>query len=66
VGVPVVVNAAEGSQILVNGNPYLAAYDAVTGAELWQVKGMMGEIAHRPPSPMAASLPETSSSTSSR
>jgi outer membrane protein assembly factor BamB len=45
---PVIADSAEGAQLVVNGNPFLAAYDAVTGAELWQVKGMLGEIAPSP------------------
>lgn len=45
---PVVVDTGRRTEILVNGNPSLASYSPADGRELWQVGGMLGEIAPSP------------------
>ena len=42
---PVVVDTGKRTEVLLNGNPLLAAYDPAKGRELWQVTGRRGEIA---------------------
>ena len=45
---PVVVDTGKRKEVLLNGNPLLAAYDPDKGRELWQVPGRRGEIAPSP------------------
>ncbi len=33
------------TQIIINGNPYVSAYDPVTGTELWEIECMSGDVA---------------------
>jgi outer membrane protein assembly factor BamB len=33
------------TQVIINGNPNVSAYDAVTGAELWSLPGVTGDVA---------------------
>ena len=45
---PAVVRSGDRTLLLVNGSPILAAYDPADGRQLWQVDGMLGEIAPSP------------------
>jgi outer membrane protein assembly factor BamB len=45
---PVVVDTGNRTEILVQGTPFLASYDAAKGTELWQAPGQMGENAPSP------------------
>ena len=45
---PVVVDTGKRREVLLNGNPLLAAYDPEKGRQLWQVSGRRGEIAPSP------------------
>ncbi|MHC4600082.1 MAG: PQQ-like beta-propeller repeat protein [Planctomycetota bacterium] len=45
---PAFAEVAGEPRLLLNGNPVAVAYDAATGAEVWQVECMMGEIATSP------------------
>jgi outer membrane protein assembly factor BamB len=33
------------TQVIINGNPFVSAYDPVTGAELWEIECMSGDVA---------------------
>ncbi len=45
---PAFVEEAGKPRLLLNGNPVVVAYDAESGAEIWQVECMMGEVATSP------------------
>ncbi|MCX6334197.1 MAG: PQQ-binding-like beta-propeller repeat protein, partial [Bacteroidia bacterium] len=42
---PVIANFGKTSQIIVNGNPSVSSYDPVTGAQLWSIDCMSGDVA---------------------
>lgn len=42
---PVIGNFDGRPQVIINGNPYVTGYDAVTGSELWSVECMTGDVA---------------------
>ena len=42
---PVLIRLNEKIQILTSADPYVSGYDMETGAELWKVEGMTGEVA---------------------
>jgi outer membrane protein assembly factor BamB len=42
---PVLANFAGQPQVIINGNPFVSAYDPVTGKELWSVECMSGDVA---------------------
>lgn len=45
---PIVVDTGGRTEIIVSSNPVLASFDARTGRQLWEIEGMMGEIAPSP------------------
>jgi outer membrane protein assembly factor BamB len=45
---PILVNVNGSYQLVVNGNPIVAGYDAETGRELWTVSAMAGEVGPSP------------------
>ena len=45
---PICVNTGSRDEVIINANPYVMGHDPVTGAELWRVDGMMGEVAPSP------------------
>ena len=45
---PILVDSKGSYQIIINANPFLAAYDASTGAELWRFENIIGEVASSP------------------
>ena len=45
---PVLAEIAAGWSILVNANPFFAAYSAVDGRELYRFEGILGEVASSP------------------
>ncbi|MBT3604458.1 MAG: PQQ-like beta-propeller repeat protein, partial [Candidatus Latescibacteria bacterium] len=49
---PIVISTEAGEQVITCASPWVIAYDPVTGAEIWRVNFMEGEIA---PSPIYAS-----------
>jgi outer membrane protein assembly factor BamB len=49
---PIVISTPLGEQIITCASPWVAAYDPVTGAEIWRVNFKEGEVA---PSPIYAS-----------
>jgi len=48
---PIVASTDAGSVVLTSGNPWVIAYDAESGSELWRCKGLSGDVA---PSPVCA------------
>ena len=48
---PIVIHAANKDQIITCGNPWVIAYDAANGSELWRAKVLYGEVT---PSPVFA------------
>ena len=42
---PVLATTSEGMVVVVNGSPYAAAYDPLTGEEIWRVDDIFGEVA---------------------
>ncbi len=49
---PIVIRAAGGEQVIAAGDPWVTAYEAKTGAEVWKVRCLGGEVV---PSPIFAS-----------
>ncbi|HXG88889.1 MAG TPA: PQQ-binding-like beta-propeller repeat protein [Vicinamibacterales bacterium] len=47
-GTPVVINTGERDELIVNSQRRVAAYDPMTGAELWTVRGMTFEVIPTP------------------
>ncbi len=45
---PIVVPGGESQQLVICGVPWVVAYDALTGEELWRVECLSGEIAPTP------------------
>ena len=45
---PLVVNAGTHDEVVLCGNPFVISYDPATGAELWRVEALTGEIAPSP------------------
>ncbi len=48
---PVVIHTGAGDQIITDSNPWVIAYEAANGAELWRAKVLAGEVT---PSPIFA------------
>jgi outer membrane protein assembly factor BamB len=48
---PIVISAAGRDQVVTAASPWIIAYDAASGKELWRVKGKEGDVA---PSPVSA------------
>jgi outer membrane protein assembly factor BamB len=42
---PVIASFGEKPQIIINGNPAVSSFDAVTGEKLWSIDGMSGDVA---------------------
>jgi outer membrane protein assembly factor BamB len=42
---PVLANFAGKPQVVINGNPSVSSYDAVTGEELWSIECLSGDVA---------------------
>ena len=47
---PILIDVEDRTLVVLNGSPYVAAYDVETGEEAWRAGGMTGEVA---PSPAA-------------
>ncbi len=45
---PLVIDDGENSALVLNANPFVTAYDPITGEELWSVDCMGGEVAPSP------------------
>jgi outer membrane protein assembly factor BamB len=45
---PILVNTGDRVETILNANPFVASYDAVTGQELWKIDCMGGEVAPSP------------------
>jgi outer membrane protein assembly factor BamB len=45
---PLLAETGTGTSIVINANPYLAAYDPLSGEELWRLEGIRGEVASSP------------------
>jgi outer membrane protein assembly factor BamB len=45
---PVLATFGGQSQVIINGNPEVSAYDPVTGKELWKMPGVSGDVAPSP------------------
>jgi outer membrane protein assembly factor BamB len=45
---PILIHAAGGDQLVVSGNPYVAAYEPLTGDEVWRLALLSGEVASSP------------------
>jgi outer membrane protein assembly factor BamB len=45
---PVLINAAQKDQVITCGNPWVIAYDASNGTELWRVQALYGEVTPSP------------------
>lgn len=45
---PALIPGADGEELVLNGNPWVVAYDPATGYERWRVKVMRGELASSP------------------
>ncbi len=45
---PICVNTGNRWEVMINANPFVMGHDPMTGAELWRVDGMMGEVAPSP------------------
>jgi outer membrane protein assembly factor BamB len=45
---PILAETENGWQIVINANPYIAAYEPARGEELWRYEGILGEVASSP------------------
>jgi outer membrane protein assembly factor BamB len=45
---PIVIPGPAGKQLVALGDPWIIAYDAKSGTEIWRAKGLSGEIAPSP------------------
>jgi len=48
---PIVINTESGDQVIICANPWVIAYEPMTGTELWRVECLSGDVA---PSPIYA------------
>jgi outer membrane protein assembly factor BamB len=45
---PIVIHGGDRDQVIASGDPWVIAYDAATGAELWRVKCLRNDVAPSP------------------
>jgi len=45
---PILVDAGDRFELILNSNPFVMSHDPLTGEELWRVKCMLGEVAPSP------------------
>jgi outer membrane protein assembly factor BamB len=45
---PILVSTGAREELIAAGNPWVAGYDPVSGAELWRAKGLSGDVAPSP------------------
>ncbi|MCF7668254.1 MAG: PQQ-binding-like beta-propeller repeat protein [Verrucomicrobia bacterium] len=45
---PICVNTGSRYEVIINANPYVMGHDPKTGAELWRIEGIMGEVVPSP------------------